>query len=843
VTGRGAHQGLASWVRVLFRLAFLALVVAPGILRAEPVSIREKTEGMTRHSGLLDIYTDAATGKVWLQLPVADEHGEHGRYLYFEALRSGLGSNPVGLDRSQLGGTRYIRLRSLGGRVFLEQLNTRFRALTDDVLEQRAAQQSFATSVLWAGDIAARDESGQVLVDFTSFLVRDAHGIVNTLSRSDQGSFSLDPDRSAVDLEACLTFPENVVFEVLLTFQGSDPGSEVRATAPDPESVTLSLHHTILQLPDDDYQPRAFDPRIGIYAVEFQDYAAGLDEPLVRRWLVRHRLEKVTPGPAPSRVKEPIVYYVDPGAPEPVRNALLDGARWWAQAFERAGFIDAFRVEVLPEDAHPLDIRYNVINWVHRATRGWSYGWGVIDPRTGEIIKGHVLLGSLRVRQDRLLFEGMAGTAHTGSGTPDDPVQLALARIRQLAAHEVGHTLGVTHNFAASTYGRESVMDYPAPLIRVREDGSLDYSQAYGVGIGAWDVQSIRYAYSEFDAAGEAAGLQAIVQDGLDRNLFFLSDADARPAGAAQPRANLWDNGERAEEELLRLLDVRRIALQNFGTANIAVGRPLAELEEVLAPVYFMHRYSLDAAAKVLGGVDYRYVVRGDGQPLQRPVAAARQRAALDALLRALQPEELALTDSILQVVHPRPFGVDDTREQFHGNTSPTFDPVAAAQTLASLTARDILQAQRCARLVNQHRLDPDLPGLDTVLARLRQDVFESGERQDPRLEALRRASQVAVVEALIDLAAADDTSPAVAARVEWMLGALRDRLERGKAHDDAGRAHQAHLAAEMARYLERTRTGAGWPAAPDAPPGSPIGDAASARAPWALTGCSWGAH
>jgi hypothetical protein len=386
-------------------------------------------------------------------------------------------------------------------------------------------------------------------------------------------------------------------------------------------------------------------------------------------------------------------------------------------------------------------------------------------------------------------------------------------------------------------------MDYPAPLVLAREDGSLDFSQAYDVGIGEWDVQSIRYAYSDFDAGAEAAGLQAIVQDGLDRGLVFLSDADARPAGAAQPRANLWDNGERAEEELLRLLDVRRIALRNFGISNIAVGRPLAELEEVLVPVYFMHRYQLDGAAKVLGGVDYRYVVRGDGQPLQRPIAAVRQRAALSALVRTLQPEELALTDSILQVLHPRPFGVDGSREQFHGNTSPTFDPVAAAQTLASLTAGDILQPQRCARLVNQHRLDPALPGLDTVLARLRQDVFDTGEREDPRLEELRRASQVAVVDALIGLAVDDEVSPAVAARVEWMLGDLRDRLQRGKARDNGGRAHQARLAAEIARFLDRSRAAEGWPAAPGAPPGSPIGDAGAARVPWALTGCSWGAR
>jgi hypothetical protein len=831
--------------RLLPLAALLCIASAlPLVAQAEdPVTIGEKTKGMQKHSGLLDFYTEKNTGKVWLQLAAANEEGEHGRYLYFEGLVSGLGSNPIGLDRSQLGETRYIRLRSMGGRVFLEQLNTRYRALSQDVLESRATEQSFATSVLWAGDIAARDDNGAVLVDLTSFLVRDAHGVSNTLSRSEQGNFSLDDGRSAVDLNACLAFPENIVFEAMLTFGGSKPGSEVRATAPDPETITLTLHHSFLQLPDDGYQTRNFDPRIGSLAIEFADYATPLDEPLVKRWIIRYRLQKVTPGSAPSRVHDPIVYYVDSGAPELVRNALLDGARWWTEAFERAGFIDAFRVEVLPDGAHPLDVRYNVINWVHRATRGWSYGWGVIDPRTGEMVKGHVLLGSLRVRQDRLLFEGMSGTEKTGTGGPDDPVQLALARIRQLSAHEVGHTLGVTHNFTASTYGRESVMDYPAPLVLARDDDSLDFSEAYAVGIGKWDTHTIRYSYSEFDAGTEQASLDALVQEGLDQGLHFISDSDARPAGAAQPLANLWDNGELAEVELVRLLNVRRIALQSFGEHNVAVGRPLAELEEVLAPVYYMHRYSLNAAAKVIAGVDYRYAVRGDSQPRQQSIDAARQTAAVNALLLSLQVENLDLPDNVLQVMHPRPYGYDGNRELFSADTRPMFDALGAAQTLASMVASNLLQPARCARLVDQHRLNPELPGLGESLAHLMETIFEADRAENLRHAEIQQVVQVAVVDALIALASNSSSSPAVTARVEWMLADLKTTLERQRARDAMSRGHQAMLVAEIGRYLERSQSGEMWRGALDAPPGSPIGSTVSPAVPaaWSFDDCSWG--
>lgn len=827
-------------------LAMLSGILACRLAAAESLPrVEEKTKGLEKHTGLLDFYLDRDAGNVWLALPAPGAGGEIGEFLYFEALRTGLGSNPVGLDRSQLGETRVVRLREVGGRVLIEQVNTRYRAVTPDLAEQQATRESFATSVLWAGKIAARGPDGELLVDVTTFLVRDAHGVAQTLASANQGSFSLDADRSLVDLDACLAFPENLVFEVLLTFKSSEPGGEVRATAPDPEGFTLTLHHSLLRLPDDGYRPRDFDPRIGCYPLLFADYAVPLESPLERRFLMRHRLEKVDPGAARSPVKKPIVYYVDRGVPEPVRSALLEGARWWAEAFEAAGFVDAFRVELLPEGAHPLDARYNVINWVHRATRGWSYGWGVVDPRTGEFIKGHVLLGSLRVRQDRLLFEGLAGTERTGTGTPDDPIQLALARIRQLAAHEVGHTLGLAHNFAASSYGRESVMDYPAPLVGI-VDGKLDFSQAYDTGIGEWDKHTIRYAYSEFPpGSDERAELEKIVEEGLARGLHFLSDADARPAGAAQPRANLWDNGDIPEAELVHLLEVRRIALGRFGVDNIAPGQPLALLEEVLAPVYFMHRYALDAVGKVVGGVEYSYALRGDGQAPAMPIDADRQRQAIDGILQCLQPAVLDIPESVLALLLPRPFGYEQNREQFASTTSPVFDALGAAETAAGMAARALLQRERCARLVDQHRRDPRLPGLEEVLDRLCGAVFD---RQLPggRQDALKRASQRAVVDALLELARDPGASAVVRAGLEGRLQELHEDLQRRRTSQPEQRAHELLLLADLERHLGRQVDAELAPPAPPPPPGSPIGMSATHRPAWmsglpgTLSGCSW---
>ena len=829
----------------LFTVCLVA--AAAGLHAAVPAppeglpSVSARIEGLSAHRGLLTFHTDAARGRVWLEVPPAGERGEVGTFLYVEGLVTGVGSNPIGLDRGQLGPARLVSLRRLGGRLLVEEQNLRYRALSDRPAERAAVRESFATSVLWAGELAALDPDGRALVDLTPFLVRDAHGVAAALKRAGEGSFALDPARSAVDLDACLAFPDNVELEAVLTYAGSDPGPLLAETAPLPEAVTLVQHHSFVRLPGPGYRPRRFDPRAGSYSVRFLDYAVPLTDSVERRFIVRHRLDKLDPAAPRSLVAKPIVYHVDPGAPEPVRSALVEGASWWARAFEEAGFADAFRVELLPEGAHPLDVRYNVIQWVHRSTRGWSFGGGVIDPRTGEMLKGHVSLGSLRVRQDRLLFEGLAGTAASGSGTADDPVELALARIRQLAAHEVGHALGLAHNFAASTYGgRASVMDYPAPLVEVTAEGELDFSRAYGVGVGAWDLHAVRYAYEGFPpGADEEAELDRLARSAAARGLLFLTDADARPLASAHPLAHLWDNGDDPAEALRQTMAVREIALARFGEANVSAGQPLALLEEVLATVYLHHRYQLEAAAKLLGGLDYRYALRGDGQPPARMLDGGWQRRALDALLETLDPEALDLPEPILALLLPRPSEYEPNREMFARATGPAFDGLGAAATAAGLSIAALLEPARAARLVDQHRRDPGLPGLEEVLDRLLGATVEAPPHSAERRAEIARSVAAAVVAGLIQLSGSPDTTAAVRARVDARLGDLLGALRREGPADRTQASHRAFLVDEIEHHLERRAAGPRSPARPQPPPpGSPMGAALADGE----DGCSWAA-
>ena len=789
--------------------------VAPAPATAPDGTIEQKTAGMERHDGFLPVYWDAKAGKVWLEIPQLDTD-----LLYVNSLAAGLGSNDIGLDRSQLGGERVVRFERVGPKVLLVQPNLRFRAESDNPAEALAVEEAFAASVVWGFEVGA-ETGDRVLVDATDFVVRDAHGVAQTLQRTGQGTFSLDGRRSAPVPSALKAFPRNTELEARLTFASSNPGRFVRDVAADASAPTVRIRHSLVALPEPGYTPRPFHPASGYFATSYADYAVPIGDELERRFVTRHRLACAdAPGPdGLCTPVEPIVYYLDPGTPEPVRSALLDGARWWAEAFEAAGFRDGYRVEVRPDSVDPLDVRYSTIQWVHRATRGWSYGASVTDPRTGEILKGHVSLGSLRVRQDYLIAEGLlapyAGANADGFATEaDDPMlQLALARLRQLSAHEVGHTIGLAHNFAASTQDRASVMDYPAPLATL-VGGAVEVSDAYAVGLGAWDVQAIRYGY-----APDPDVPARVIAENRARGLAYLTDADARPTGAASPTAALWDNGADAVQALRDEMAVRRVALDGFSESVIREGRPLATLEEALVPLYLRHRYQVDATAHLVGGVAYGYTERGDGAAPPRPVSGERQLDALDALLATVDPSELALPEAVASMIPPRPPGYGQNRELFDGRTGLTFDPVAPAETAAALTFSYLLAPDRAARLVTQSAFDPSLPSFGDVIGRATQRIASS--RPTTAYEQQVKGAVVTEwVHALIGLAADDDAAPAVRSQTEAFLATFRDALAGGGDGDPQG----IWLAREIGRFLDRDYDPEVQAQPLTAPPGSPIG-------------------
>jgi hypothetical protein len=695
----------------------LSLLCLPSICPAahpdagQTPTIAEKTAGAQKFPGYFNLYWDVKQGKLWLEI---DKWGTE--FLYQSGLPAGIGSNDIGLDRGQLGKTGIVRFERSGPKILLIEENLGYRAVTNDADERRAVHDSFAESALWGFTLAA-EEDGHALVDATDFFLRDAHGIPATLRRTKQGPYKLDPTRCAIYLPQTKNFPLNTEVEATLTFAGDEPGPWVREVTPSPESITVREHHSFVQLPPPGYKPRVYDPRSSFFGIAYMDYATPVSEPIVKRFTARHRLEKKDPKAALSEPVQSIIYYLDRGAPEPIRSALLEGARWWNQAFEAAGYKNAFRVEMLPEGADLMDLRYNVIQWVHRATRGWSYGASVIDPRTGEIIKGHVTLGSLRVRQDYLIAEGLLAPYEKGKPVSPKMMEMALARLRQLAAHEVGHTLGLMHNYSASTVSRSSVMDYPPPLVKLGADGTPDLSDAYATGIGDWDKVSITWGYSDFaPGIDEHAALDKILLDGFGRGLRYLTDQDARPAGSSSSVAHLWDSGSNAVDELNRIMQVRAAALRRFGENNVREGAPLATIEDVLAPIYMFHRYQVEAASKLVGGMDYTFALRGDGEVPTQIVAPAEQRRALAAVLATLKPETLAVPESLLKIIPPRPPEYPRDRENFKIHTSPAFDALAPAESAAQHTLQFLFNPERAARLVEFHAHNHENPGLYDVL-------------------------------------------------------------------------------------------------------------------------------
>lgn len=784
-------------------------------------TIAALTAGFKRLPGWFPIYTDEAAGKIWLEI---DKLGAE--FLYYPSLPAGLGSSDIGLDRAQLGRGKAVYFRRAGPRVLLIEPNQAFRAETADADVRRNVESSFVQSVLWGFRIEA-EEGGRLLVDATPFLLRDAMGLADTIGRRGQGQFRVDETRSAIDLGAARNFPQNTEIEVILTLAGTDPGPQLRAVAPEPSALTFRTHHSFVKLPEPGYERRAFDPRSGFFASSYLDFAAPVGEPVEKRSVSRFRLKKKDPAAARSEAVEPIVYYVDRGIPEPIRTAVREGASWWTRAFEAAGYVDAFQVKLLPEGADPMDVRYNMINWVNRATRGWSYGANLSDPRTGEIIKGHVSLGSLRVRQDYLIAESLLGAYGEGGDNSGELGKMALARIRQLAAHEVGHTLGMGHNFAASVNDRASVMDYPPPVVDIGADGALDLSRAYAEGIGAFDEAAIEYAYRDYPPGTDAdSASRQVLEKAFASGLVFLSDSDAGPAGA-QPLAAAWDNGRNPVDELEHVIRVRDIALATFSEKRLRPGAPMALLEGPLVTAYLFHRYQTEAAAASIGGLLYFHRLRGDVQKPSEIVAPAEQRRALETVLRTMSPEFLALDERIVAMIPPRPPGFDDTVELFGGRTGEPFDPFAPVEAAAGITAGLVLNPARASRLVEYHSRNAANPGLDEVLDRFLTATWNAAPRTPwpPYLAEVKRVIDKTALSHLLALAAGEGASAQARAVAALKIGELKRALtaRAGKTADENDRAH-VEYGLSLIRRFEQEPEAFRVPAVPLPPPGAPIG-------------------
>jgi len=761
--------------------------------------------GLDHRSGFIDLYVDKDQNKVFAKLPEADEDGLSLQFIHTARLTAGLGSNPVGLDRGWGNNGQIFVFRKMGNKVIIEAETSLYRANPNNPLEARAVRESFARSFVASADIVKGSDG--LVIDLTDFLTSDILNLVQYLKDSGQGSFSVVKDRTLIDVKNVLSFPDNNEVDVFFTLSSKDPGREVATTAANGHDVTLVQHHSFVRLPQDGFQSLPADPRSGAIEVVHYDYSAALSAPIETRLARRYRLEKDEDG----KTLNPIVFYIDSGAPEPIRSALIDGARWWQDAFAAAGYPDGYRVELLPEDTHPLDIRYNVVQWVHRQTRGWSYGGGVSDPRTGEMLKGHVNLGSLRVRQDRMIFEGLAGTAQTDTGAADDPVQLALARIRQLSAHEVGHALGFAHNFAASSYDKGSVMDYPAPDVRVK-DGTLDFTQSYGVGVGAWDKFAATWLYADLNKSQREDLIQQALKDGLS----YVADRDARSHGTAHPLGSVWDNGRDAAESLDQVMEVRRIALDNFGVDRIQDGQPLSQLNKVIVPIYIYHRYQTAAAAKHIGGMTFNYGLRGDGQGAAEIVPPAMQRKALTAVLRTLDPAALDIKDETLNLLMPNLVSysiADSDRELFRRSAAPAFDVTAAADTAADLTFDVLLDARRAARLIEFKRRNAQNLGLTEMLQAVRRYVMKPAPTG--RQGEIAKSIQARFVFALMQLEANPEAAPGVKARADALLRQVKGDL--------LGAGHGLWLSGLIDAHLERGAVSV-VTAAKALPPGSPIG-------------------